>query len=353
MEEAIFSNSLIVFIKRLFLLMLPFIGISIYYFYSDPFKILYNYENDSFTNYYDNQPYELNREIISTTILSKNRKKYCYNSFIMGSCESYVFHADNWKRYLLAGSEIFHYPAASETLYGITDKLKYLDKTGVPIENCLIILDISTFKVTQPRTGTIYVAHPDVSGVNKLKFQIDMFKNFFSNMFCLQYIDYKITGKIKAYMKNNFAIHPGEIAINERANEYYYQKYDKAIQEDSVKFYADKKEKFYHRDTIHPIVLLYPIIREKQVTLLKEMKEIFDKNKTNYHIVISPMYDQVAFNKTDLQLLQNVFEKNRIHNYSGINEFTQRYTNYYDNFHYKPLVANGIFEEIYKLKTKR
>jgi hypothetical protein len=351
MKNGLQSHSLKGFIYKSLLLFLPFLGISVYYFYSDPFKILYDYGNYSYANYYDQQPYELNREIISTKMLLKNKNKYHYNSFILGSCESYVFHAVTWNKYLDTNDAIFHYPAASENILGIANKLKYLDKMQLPIKNCLIVMDNSTFKQTTPRTSTIHVSDPSVSGEGKLKFQIRMFKSFFSNMFCIQYIDYTLTGSIKAYMKNNLAIVPGDIEIVENTNEYYYTRYEKAIKQDSVKFYRDSKRKFYLRDTLNPVVIQYPLLHEKELFNLKEIKSIFDKQQTDYYIILSPMYDQVALNESDLKKLIFIFGEKRIFNYSGISKYSKNTTNYYDNFHYKPQVANEIMREIYYPKN--
>lgn len=350
MKNEFQSHSKRTFFYRVFLLLLPFLGISLSYFYFDPFKVLYSYKDQEFTNYYDNQPYELNREIMSVVMLGKNRSKYSYNSFIFGSCESFVFHSTSWIKYLNSNDVVFHFPAASESIYGINHKVKYLHRIKIPIKNCLVIIDNSTLRQTEPRNSTTHVSHPDISGETIFKFHFNMFKNFFSNMFCIQYIDYRLTGKVKGYMKNNMGISPGDISILEKSNEYYYSNYDNSIVKDSIKFYNKMRGKFYYRDSLNPVTIKYPIIGAKQISLLKEIKQIFEKEHTNYFIIISPMYDQVALNKNDLKAINNIFEEERVYDFSGINKYTRSEVNYYDNFHYKPYVADEIMKEIYKSK---
>jgi hypothetical protein len=265
----------------------------------------------------------------------------------MGSCESYVYHSEDWKKYIHTNGEIFHYPAASETLYGIYSKIKFLNKNHIPIKNCLLIMDISTLKETEHRYDYIHASHPDVSGESKISFQLDMFKNYFSNLFCLQYVDYKLTGTIKGYMKNNFAVYPGQIKTTIVNNEFYYAKYDRALKKDSAGFYYGKKKDFYFRDTVHKRKMLSPVIRAKQELFLKEIHDVFLKNNTQYRIVLSPMYDQLYFNEQDLSTLKTIFGEQTVFDYSGVNSYTNNIRNYYDNFHYKPMLAKTILKEIY------
>jgi hypothetical protein len=340
------KRSVYSFLLKVLLLALPLILLSIFYLVSDPFNILY--KNVSFENYYDHQPYELNREYMSTKMLMANKDKYHYDSFILGSCESYVFHADDWKRYIHTDGEVFHYPAASEILYGVYSKIMFIDRQKIPLKNCLLVMDISTFKGTEPRADYIHSPHPDVSGESNIAYQLGMFKNYFSNFFCLQYVDYKLSGKIRGYMKNNFGILPGQIRITEKNNEYYYQKYDDAFNADSAGYFNDKARDFYFRDTVNKRRLLVPVIRSKQQAFLEEIKAVFDRNHTAYKIVLSPMYDQLYFNAEDLKLLKDIFGAANVYDFTGVNVYTNDIHNYYDNFHYRSVLARKLLKEIYK-----
>jgi hypothetical protein len=82
--------------------------------------------------------------------------------------------------------------------------------------------------------------------------------------------------------------------------------------------------------------------------MLLEIADIFKKNKTNYKLVINPLYDQVKLNQQDLDILIKLFGKENVHDFSGINFITNDYHNYYENPHYRPHIADYIMGEIYK-----
>jgi len=74
-----------------------------------------------------------------------------------------------------------------------------------------------------------------------------------------------------------------------------------------------RKKDFYERDTVIPPA--DPQISSKQMTMLRNIKAIFDKHHTNYKIIISPLYDQIALNSRDNSILQNIFGQNTIFNF--------------------------------------
>ena len=86
----------------------------------------------------------------------------------------------------------------------------------------------------------------------------------------------------------------------------------------------------------------------EQLRLLKSIKAVFEKDKTNYEIVISPVYDQQRLNTKDLNQLQEIFGKEYVHDFSGKNSITDNVYNYYETSHYLPSVADTIMKIIYK-----
>ena len=82
--------------------------------------------------------------------------------------------------------------------------------------------------------------------------------------------------------------------------------------------------------------------------MLQEIKSIFDKHNTNYRLVISPLYNQIKFNLTDLNVLNSIFGRNFVCDFSGIKELTKPKTNYYEFSHYRPKVGEQIMQRIYK-----
>jgi len=89
-------------------------------------------------------------------------------------------------------------------------------------------------------------------------------------------------------------------------------------------------------------------ISQKQKKMLKEMKSIFNKHNTSYRFVISPLYNQVKFNRADHNVLNSIFGSERVFDFSGINDLTKAKTNYYEFSHYRPKVGEQIMQRIYK-----
>jgi len=90
-----------------------------------------------------------------------------------------------------------------------------------------------------------------------------------------------------------------------------------------------------------------PVIGETQIQMLKEIKEIFDKDHTSYRIVISPAYDQKKLNEKDLKCLRDIFGKDFVFDFSGKSELNESAGNYYDAYHYKSFISQKIMSDIY------
>jgi hypothetical protein len=53
-------------------------------------------------------------------------------------------------------------------------------------------------------------------------------------------------------------------------------------------------------------------------------------------------------NVNDLRYLTNLFGKENVYDFSGINEYTESIYNYYENSHYRPYVADEIMKKLYE-----
>ena len=84
------------------------------------------------------------------------------------------------------------------------------------------------------------------------------------------------------------------------------------------------------------------------VIILSPCGYIFNKHNTKYKIVISPVYDQVPMEEEQLEVLEQIFGKQNIYNFSGKNKFTDSIHNFYETSHYKPNVANEIMNILYE-----
>ena len=108
--------------------------IIINYVWLDPFKVLYNYSNFSYSHVVPNRDY------ISTEIFKRNKNIYKYNSFVFGSSRTLAFSPSSWKKYLAEKDSPFMFDASKESIYGIYTKIKYLDSLNWRLDNVLVVL---------------------------------------------------------------------------------------------------------------------------------------------------------------------------------------------------------------------
>ena len=91
-----------------------------------------------------------------------------------------------------------------------------------------------------------------------------------------------------------------------------------------------------------------PAIFHRQRMVLDEIMEVLRRHGTSIRVLISPDYNQKKLHPDDREILQGIFGKENVYDFSGINEFTEDYHNYYEAGHYRPLLGNKLLERIYK-----
>lgn len=309
------------------------------YVYFDPFKVVRSYSNYSY-------PYVVpNKDYISTEMFLKNNSIQDYNSFIFGSSRTNAFRPSVWSNYLPIDSKPFVFDASKETIYGIYTKLKFLDSLKTTnLKNVLIILcrDYS-FDFEKNSEGHLFIKHPITSKKNNIAFHFEFYKAYLDPKFLYCFYDYTLTKNYKSYMKGYIEFR--KITYDTLTNETNIIDQEQEITQNPNAYYAKRASVFYERvgektDTIKRI-------NKTNYFMLKEIKRILDKNKTNYKIVLSPLYEQIKFNSNDLFILKSIF-KNNIYDFSGKNYFTQKKINYYEASHYRPTVGDSILKIIYK-----
>jgi hypothetical protein len=331
------------FFFKTFIIGLPLLLILCVYFITDPFKVLRTYH---FDDYYDWQHWELNREMVGTSSFKERlAKNDIPDAYVFGNSRSLVFRTDVWESFLQDNTKPFHFDAASESLFGVYHKVKYLDSKNIKIKDALLVCDISLLTKTVNDRDVTHVKQPDISGESYYAYQTTFIKGYFTNFFFLKQIDYLLFKKERNYMKDIFAIEKGYIHNVPYTNDYYYQKYDNMLRSDSTGYYVFKKDVFYERPVVQEAS--DTVLKGKQIEMLKEIKAIFDKDGTRFKIVISPLYDQKKINEADVKTLTSVFGANVVYDYSGVNDITRTKSNYYESSHFKPYIASKILTDIY------
>ena len=89
------------------------------------------------------------------------------------------------------------------------------------------------------------------------------------------------------------------------------------------------------------------IIDSDLVAILWKIKTIFDKQRTDYKIIITPDYNQLHINLCDLKVLKTVFGDNNVYDFTGKNSLTEDKYNFMDIMHFDKIVGWKILRNIY------
>jgi hypothetical protein len=330
--------------------LIPFFIIVGLYVYFDPFKVLHEYES-----FYDSNAeanVTLDKDYVSTTTFIKNNEALNYNSFIFGNSRSIFYQTADWKTHLTKDDACFHFDANGESIWALTKKVKFVDKSGNDIKNMLLILDLGTLISDKPKKNHLMMPSPALlDNANLVEFHKIFFKAFLSPKFFYAFMDYKISGQIKPYMKEQSLLDDRSMIYDNKTNEMRFEHFEQLIQDN--KYYTPgRKSVFYDRDTTKQIYS-DQCIKDSQKKLLESISLIVKKHDTKIRIIINPLYGQIKFGKMDIKYLYQTFGEENVFDFSGINKFTNSYQNYYEHSHYRPHVAREIMEIIYDIdKTK-
>jgi hypothetical protein len=316
--------------KRLFfkiiLALIPALLLGSVYLVLDPFMVIRHYNN----LYRPQQPHlELNEDYVATEYFLETYPSQKYDSYVFGSSRARFFNSQNWSRHINS-SAIYPYNVALENLFGVAGKVKFLHNKGVKIKNALMIVDEQLLAGARNSSGHLYCKHPLVSGESAMDFQFASFKDFFN-------LD-AISLYIKA-LKKGVKVEEDPQYVAERL-----------IARDPNAYYGPKMAGFYPRTSTQQYSK--PVLEAANKKLLLDIKKVFSENGTDYRIVISPLYDQKRLAPEDLQVLQEVFDKNRIYDFSGINDITSNVYNYYEATHFRQPIAQRILDTVYAASNK-
>lgn len=326
-------------IKILLFVCIPIPVLVAVYLITDPFKTLHPFSFQCFD--------DTNRDYLSSELFLRNNPVYHYNSFIFGSSRCCGFNTYHWKHYLPNDSRQYLFQAWSESLSGIEQKIDYLDKEGNSIDNALVVFDVpGTFSKNQLPKEVLSIKHYRFSGQSKLAFQSCLFFGFAQK-------PSKWLSSIKQYLKPSIKVFPADTISNDwEANN---RNADIGIQppKDSLKSCSARTKTVFLKEiegkTDLDLKTNEPLITSAFFNQLNHIKAIFDKHQTDYRIVISPAYcyTHPRINPEDLKILQDIFDKERVFDYSGKNDITTDCYNYSDPNHFGLSVGWQIIEDMY------
>ncbi len=336
------------YLKNISLFISPLLLVILLYFVMDPFKVLREYDSYYVSGIPDYVV--LNRGYVSTETFVRQYPDQRYNSFIFGNSRSLFYQVADWKPLLAPGASCFHFDGSDESLFSIYRKVLFLEKQNVPIKNALIVVDQPALSRAESLSGHLIMTPPRLmDNTNAIPFHWSFLSSYLDPRFLLAYYDFSITGQFRGYMRDHNVLNAEPMTYDLATNEISYPQFEKAIAEG--KYYEGHRLFVFKQNRQNPRPYS-PCLGREHVRLLKEMQRSFIANGTIVRIVISPLYNQRALHPRDLATLRRIFGPSSVFDYSGINDITNDYHNYYELSHYRPFVAGRIMSEVYGEEEK-
>ena len=239
------------------------------------------------------------------------------------------------------------FQAWGETLTGIEQKIDYIDSTGDEIDNALLLFDIpGTFAKEQLPKSVVKIKDYKFSGQSQLAYHSNLFYQFSQK-------PSKWISSIIQYRKPMVKKFPVDSISNDWGADLHRIDISRQPQKDSLSNCTAKSKIVFLKQIEHKtdddILESEPLINDEFYKQLTHIKDVFDKHRTNYRIVVSPAYcyTHPTINANDLKILQDLFGKDKVYNYSGKNDMTTDCYNFSDPNHFGLSVGWQIIEDIY------
>lgn len=259
-----------------------------------------------------------------------------YNSFITGSSRSDFYYVEDWKQYIGEDASCFHFNQSGDNLLGTLQRMNYLYSRNEKIDNILFIMDGEYLEDMEPHTGHLF----------RQPWQVTPDWDFFTyNFEC-----------VRAFYTIEYQRKLWGIDKEEKKLPYYYISEYNEVHKIGAEELLDTNQEAYYA-TLQGFYRLYernytdsiaePVIKTKQREALEQLHTLLVNGNTDYRIVISPLYDQIKLNPEDYAILVEIFGEGKVFDFSGMNEFTNDVSNYYETSHYRPKVCKQIMKLIY------
>ncbi len=329
------------FLRKLFLLSLPIDMLLLCYLVIDPFKTTWHY--DRYFN--DHEAHiSLNMDFVSTENFANRNPKHNYNAFIFGNSRSQYWQTAYWQKYIGKEKRCYHYYGNGETLFSMYNNIRHITKNGNRIDDTLLIVDEELLRQTTGKHGHLFITPPRITGYrNIIKFHATNFIAFLHPVFIFANVDYFLFKTVRPYMKDRYFFEQ-PVVYHPENNEVVDELYDQAIA-DGTYYTPQRMLRFkgvQHPDSISPVALSSEGLR-----MLTEIAQIFHRQHTRYKVVISPLYNQIKINPADVLSLQHIFGKEHVYDFSGRNAINADYHNYYEESHYRPVIARQLMDSLY------
>lgn len=326
------------FFAATIVLSLPLVLVLLSYVIFDPFMVLRSYED-----YNASHGAVVNRDMISTQQYFNLSSQFRYDSFIFGNSRTMAYTTEDWTPWI-DSKATYHFDAWAESIFGVAGKFRLLDRRGVPIRNALIVLDSELLSTIVDIEDLPYMKHPATSG-RTFAFHALYLKAYFTPSFLFPYLHTKYD---QAFQEpGGPEAFPG-VYYTPFRNNFILPLADQQVMENETGFYAPKMSGFIAAN--QPESVGPAIMTPQAKGYLREIQAITQRQNTDIRIIVSPLYNKVRMNPSDLKVLTDMFGVANVSDFSGANAFTNDYRNFYETSHYRPHVAREIMKRIYTHK---
>lgn len=263
-----------------------------------------------------------------------------YNSFIFGSSRAVGVYAC-YLQTKIKDSKFFHYANWAETIGGIYAKLNLIDSLGYKLDNVFIYFD--TDNTFAGNGETLYNDHYLLTKVNKYSYYYNHFKSFislddkFRLILGLSIEPSKFPDWESDPLTNDSRHQCSDSILNVYGvmnNSQVYRQRIESLKKSGVLYDRDSTQKFLDKQ-----------ISTDEENIMMKIKDLLVKHNSRYYIVITPLYDQLKFNASDIEIIKKIFGDN-VYDFSGINEITNNEYNFSDGKHFQDFISKEIIDSI-------
>lgn len=315
------------FLIKLLLFSIPLYGIIILALIVDPYHVFPFHREEIITNNFG-----INSRLLKTNYL-KNRLPKDFNFFIFGSSRAGPFRTEDI-RHLNPLLRPYNYYVDGETVEGIQKRLAFVIRQGYPITHAIILLDFSATIEEISKMGLIFMEPPWFSERSWAYF-------YLRHLLIFSQLRAVSTFLFNDQKQNN---HKFDI----RTGDNYFVDADNSLESDPDSYYRrvtySKFPVCAEPGTFPPIVggIMPRVFGGEIVEHLKDIKEILDENHIAYKILYPPFFHRQKLHPSDNLTLTSIF--GQLYNFSGENEITTNFRNYYEADHYRPHIARQILQ---------
>ncbi len=278
------------------------------------------------------EPINSNQRFNKIEYLDQNIGKY--NGFLLGSSRMGHFPIEYVNKHAGEHKSFYNLNIFSAVPEDYLKILKYLMKSGHPIKEVIIGIDIFPLFNPPDVNRPAFRHHPNITGKSRFEYLLDyLFQTSFFYLFT----------EAGYYFGEEPIIYQHDYTTGR----YYPHRSIKSIQENPGLYWANQ---LVQADTkITSLQDNSQKINPKQKEDLGKLLAWLDEQEINYKVFIQPTHPkEQALYSAEKELLMNDLKKYEIIRIKGIQKILQYNTNFYDLMHYKPVVAKAIIDYLYE-----